>query len=443
VAEPELGSRPSAAVHAVRVTARAARGAGRVAHRRVSAVRSRIRDGGADASGLAALIELHAVSAAGDAAVAVALAGTLFFSVPTEAARGRVLLYLLITMAPFAVVAPVIGPMLDRFRSGRRMALALTMMARGVLALVLGGAIATSAPFALYPAAFGVLVASKAYGVSRSAVMPRLTPAGTSLVQANARTTLASLLAAAVAAPVAAGLDHVVGVRWGLRFACAVYLLGVLMTFRLPPHADSPHGEWRLPAPGRPGSGRLTGLAPAVVGMLRSAATLRALSGFLLLFLAFLVREHGPSGLPATVGLGLLAAAATGGGLAGTALGTRRRRLRPQVLAASALAAAVAAALAATVFFDVVTVMLLVFVATAGQSLSKLGLDSVIQHDVAEAVRTATFGRTETFLQLSWVIGGLLGVVFPRNGLVVVALVGAALVIPLAAALSQLRAART
>lgn len=438
-----MGNPPPRVGHAAIVTARAARGAARVARRQVRAVRTRIREGGADASGLAALIELHAVSAAGDAAIAVALAGTLFFSVPTEAARGRVLLYLLITMAPFAVVAPVIGPLLDRFRSGRRVALAVTMMARGVLALVLGGAIATSAPFALYPAAFGVLIASKAYGVSRSAVMPRVTPEGTSLVQANARTNMASLLAAALAAPVAAGLDHVVGVRWGLRFACAVYLLGVLMTFRLPTHADSPHGEQRLPPPGRAGVGRLTGLAPSVVGMLRSAAALRALSGFLLLFLAFLVRDHGLSGLPATVELGLLAAAATGGGLLGTALGTRRRRLRPQALGAFALTAAVAAALIATLLFGVVTVMLLVVVATAGQSLSKLGLDSVIQHDIGEEVRTATFGRTETLLQLSWVVGGLLGVVFPRNGLVVVALVGAALVIPLAAAMTHLRATRS
>ena len=96
--------------------------------------------GGAGASGLAALVETHALQSAGDATITVALAGSLFFSVPTHEARSRVALYLLITMAPFAVVAPVLGPLLDRVRHGRRTALAITMLARAALALAIGHA---------------------------------------------------------------------------------------------------------------------------------------------------------------------------------------------------------------------------------------------------------------------------------------------------------------
>ena len=70
---------------------RTARGIRRVTHAK-----------GAGESGLGRLIELHGVNTAGDAMVAVALANTLFFSVPTGEARGRVALYLLITMAPYA-----------------------------------------------------------------------------------------------------------------------------------------------------------------------------------------------------------------------------------------------------------------------------------------------------------------------------------------------------
>jgi len=58
----------------------------------------------------------QAAHAAGDALVAVALAGTLFFSVPTGQARGHVGLYLLLTMTPFALLSPVVGPILDRWR---------------------------------------------------------------------------------------------------------------------------------------------------------------------------------------------------------------------------------------------------------------------------------------------------------------------------------------
>ena len=56
--------------------------------------------------------------------IAVSLAGTLFFAAATDAQRGNVALYLLVTMAPFAVLAPVIGPALDRLQRGRRWALA-------------------------------------------------------------------------------------------------------------------------------------------------------------------------------------------------------------------------------------------------------------------------------------------------------------------------------
>src|SRR5687768_10146170 len=55
---------------------------------------------GAGESGLGRLIELHGFNTAGDAMIAVALANTLFFSVPVGEARGRVALYLLITMTP-------------------------------------------------------------------------------------------------------------------------------------------------------------------------------------------------------------------------------------------------------------------------------------------------------------------------------------------------------
>src|SRR3954471_7721596 len=94
------------------------------------------RAGGAGESGLARLVDVHALQTAGDAFVTVALAGSLFFSVSPGPARSRIALYLLIAMAPFAVVAPVLGPLLDRFAHGRRFAIAATMVVRATLALV-------------------------------------------------------------------------------------------------------------------------------------------------------------------------------------------------------------------------------------------------------------------------------------------------------------------
>lgn len=188
---------------------------GKVVHGTGRRIRRATSAEGAGESGLAKLIELHALNSFGDMLITIALASTIFFSVPTGEARGRVALYLLITMAPFALLAPVIGPLLDRLPHGRRSAMAMSMLARAVLAWTMAGTIATGG-LALYPEALGVLVASKAYGVVRSVVVPRLLPPQLSLVKANSRVTLAGLLATMVAAGVGGAL-HLIGPGWPLR----------------------------------------------------------------------------------------------------------------------------------------------------------------------------------------------------------------------------------
>src|SRR5579862_6366148 len=81
--------------------------AGQVVHRVTGA-------SGAARTGLSSLVELTAAASIADAFVAVSLAGTIFFSTNIDQARGRVVLFLLVTMAPFAIFTPVIGPALDR-----------------------------------------------------------------------------------------------------------------------------------------------------------------------------------------------------------------------------------------------------------------------------------------------------------------------------------------
>lgn len=224
---------------------RAGRAVGRALHLPITGTARGIRRAthahGAGESGLGRLIELHAINGAGDVMITVALASTVFFSVPTDEARGRVALYLAITMAPFTVLAPVIGPLLDRLPHGRRAAMAAAMLARALLALMMSGAVATGG-LELYPAALGVLVASKAYGVVRSAVVPRLLPPKFSLVKANSRVTLAGLLATGAAAPVAAGL-HTIGPPWPLYGACVIFVWGTFAAFSLPPKVDDAKGR--------------------------------------------------------------------------------------------------------------------------------------------------------------------------------------------------------
>ncbi|MBT2427953.1 MFS transporter [Streptomyces sp. ISL-112] len=404
---------------------------------------------GAGESGLGRLIELHAVNGAGDVMITVALASTVFFSVPTDEARGRVALYLAITMAPFTLLAPVIGPLLDRLPHGRRAAMAGAMLARALLALTMSGAVATGG-LELYPAALGVLVSSKAYGVVRSAVVPRLLPPKFSLVKANSRVTLAGLLATGVAAPIGAGLQTI-GSAWPLYGACAIFIVGTFLAFTMPPKVDSAKGERRarlidpqdhphLPHRAEPerrpepkpkrgrngGSGNgekpakerppgLRSVGGSVFHGLQANAAHRALSGFLIFFLAFLLREHPMAGQSAAVSLAIVGVSAGVGNACGTAVGAWLRARGPEVIIATVLGLALGTAVLAAIFFSTAAVAALGAVAGFAQALSKLSLDAMIQRDVPEEVRTSAFARSETLLQMAWVVGGGIGIALPLN----------------------------
>lgn len=425
---------------------------GRALHRPFTGTAKGIRKAthahGAGESGLGKLIELHAVNGAGDVMITIALASTVFFSVPTDEARGRVALYLAITMLPFTLLAPVIGPLLDRLPHGRRAAMAGAMLARALLAITMSGAVATGG-LELYPAALGVLVCSKAYGVVRSAVVPRLLPPRFSLVKANSRVTLAGLLATGVAAPIGAGLQSI-GSAWPLYGACTIFVAGTFLAFTLPHKVDSAKGERRArlivphhegtarPRPsrgndrkgnGRSGSSRVDGekrakdrppglrsVGPSVLHGLQANAAHRALSGFLIFFLAFLLREHPLAGQSAAVSLGIVGVAAGVGNACGTAVGSWLRARGPELIIATVLGLALGVAVLATVFFSTVMVAALGAVAGFTQALSKLSLDAMIQRDVPEEVRTSAFARSETLLQMAWVVGGGIGMALPLNG---------------------------
>src|SRR5271154_7271464 len=76
---------------------------------------------------------VHVLMMAGDTLVTVSLAGSLFFSVTPTEAKGRVLLYLLLTIAPFAVVSPLLGPLIDKSANGRRILVAISAGVRAAL----------------------------------------------------------------------------------------------------------------------------------------------------------------------------------------------------------------------------------------------------------------------------------------------------------------------
>lgn len=408
-----------------------ARGARRLSHATGSAAGYTFRQArrashaqGAGRSGLARLIELHAFNAAGDAAIAISLAGTLFFQVPTEQARNQVALFLALTMLPFAIVAPLVGPFLDRVSHGRRWAIGATLALRGFLCWVLADAVVSESAV-MFPAALGCLVASKAYGVTRAAAVPRLLPDELNLVRANSRISLAGVAGAGVSAPLAVAFS-MLGPQWSLRYAFAVFVGGTILAILLPSRVDSAVGEGDSGLPGI-GRRRSRAVVPrSVVIGLRSNAGLRLLSGFLTMYMAFLLRDvpfRGWEDRPELL-LGLIIGAAGLGSTIGITLGSVLRNVRPDVTVVVALLVDAAMASLAAAFYGLPTAVLLGLTAGLAQSFGKLSLDALIQRGIPERSRSSAFARSETLLQLSWVVGGFIGIalpLIPRLGLGVAA----------------------
>lgn len=402
-----------------------ARGTGRFGRATFRHARRAAGAQGAERSGLNRLIELHACNAAGDAAFAIALAGTIFFAGATSEQRGPVLLFLGLTMLPFAVVAPLLGPFLDRFSHGRRWAIGATFAIRAFLCWVIAGAVTTDSLW-FYPAALGVLISSKGYGVAKAAAVPRLLPSEITLVKANGRVSLAGVVGAAVSAPLAGGAAYF-GPEWALRFAFLVFALGTVAAILLPAKVDETEGEVDIPA-GKTGGPRRRGLPPKVAFALRANCGPRLLSGFLTMYMAFVLRTDPIDGWEdrTTLLLGLVIGAAGLGNTLGILVASLAKKINPSVMVVVALLADVAILVVAALFYELLTLVALGLTAGLMQYLAKVSLDSTIQTGVPVRAHASAFARGDTTLQMAWVIGGFLGVImswFPTLGLPTAALI--------------------
>ncbi|HWC14049.1 MAG TPA: MFS transporter [Actinomycetota bacterium] len=338
---------------------------------------------------------LHQASgAAGDALVALALAGSLFFSVPETTARGRVLLYLGLTMAPFAVVSPFLARILDRFKGSLRWAMVVTSVGRATLAWLLASRLES---LLMFPIVFGILMMSRASLVVRGAVLPHVVPEGRTLVEANS-----SLSRIGAIAGIVAGIPGLLLIRWPgvqveLLFAAAVYYLGTLPALRLSASSGRRSRTQRDRA-------RSAASSPIVRQAIVATAGMRFLVGFLVFHLAFALRRENLGSL----GLGLLVGSAALGGLGGALLAPRLRRTlsEPGIIAAALVAAGIAGLVVGR-WFNLYTASALVFVFGVASGVAKVAFDSIVQTELPEGARGWAFARSESTLQLAWVAGAM------------------------------------
>ncbi|MGO9508902.1 MAG: MFS transporter [Mycobacterium sp.] len=390
---------------------------------------------GADKSGLTALTWPVMANFAVDSAMAVALANTLFFAAASGESKSKVALYLLITIAPFAVIAPLIGPALDRLQHGRRVALALSFALRTALAVVLvmnyDGATNSFPSWVLYPCALAMMVFSKSFSVLRSAVTPRVMPPSIDLVRVNSRLTVFGLLGGtiaggAIAAGVEFGCTHLFQLPGALFVVIAITIAGALLSMRIPRWVEVTTGE--VPATlsyhrdGGPQRHEWPGEAKKVGGNLRQPfgrniitslwgnCTIKVMVGFLFLYPAFVAKAHQANSWVQVGMLGLIGAAAALGNFGGNFASARLQLGRPAVLVVRCTVAVTAVAIAAAVAGNLVVAAIATLITSGSSAIAKASLDASLQHDLPEESRASGFGRSESTLQLSWVLGGALGV---------------------------------
>ena len=344
------------------------------------------------------LARVHGLSAAGDAMIAVALADSLFFSVEPDAARSSVLLYLFLTLTPFALVAPLIGPAIDRAPGGRRLLVVLLNAGRALTAFFMIGNVDSRL---LFPLAFAVLVLGKGYAVAKASIVPFTVRSEHELVNRNSRLAVLSGVAGLAGGVPAWLIQRYAGSDWIMGVATGVFLGSCALAFRLP-HAEVTSPDAPDVADGATAEIRGFGIRLAASG----TAVLRGVLGFMTFLVAFGLRDD------AIWQVYLVGAFAMIGTLGGSAVAARMRRgaREESILQVMLLVPAVVCLLAiwGGGLKGAIVVALVVGLAAAA---GKVAFDSVVQRDAPNADHGRSFGRFETRFQLSWVVGSALAVI--------------------------------
>jgi hypothetical protein len=363
-------------------------------------------------SPFARLARTHAAGIGGDALFAIALAGSVFFSLDFDSARWRVALYLVLTIAPFAVAAPLLGPALDRLKGGRRWVVVGSMALRAVLAFFV---IRHLDAIWFYPEAFLMLVLAKVYSISKSALVPTTVRSDDELVEANSKLAVLSAVAVVAVVPFGGLALHFGGPGWVLVLAMGMFALATGLALQLPPAtvADQPAGEQERAE-----------LRSAGIFLAASAMGLvRGIVGFLTFMLAFAFKEDGAP----LWHLGVAAAAAQVGVFAGALVAPHLRRITSEEkILTGCLAVVVAGGLVCAVLGGLAGAAILSLLVGLAANASKQAFDSIVQRDAPDANRGRSFARFETRFQLFWVFGALLPIVIPIPapvGFLVVAIV--------------------
>ena len=346
---------------------------------------------------------------AGETAMTLALADSLFLSISPDAARTKVILFLAVSMAPFAIVAPFVGPLVDRMRGGQRMVVLLVAVLR---AFVLIGMMQSLDSLALFPLAFASLVLAKTYSIAKSSLVPTTISDPDGLVAANSKLgQIAGITGFVVVVPV--GLLQFLSSQAALGFGVIAFLAAALNANRLPKSvvattpADALETEELH--------------SVSVVAAANAMRVLRGIVGFMFFHLAFWLRREIAGTAWFGLAIGLSGLATLGANFAGPHL---RKKMRVETMLLLALVSVGIVGIGTAWYGRITGGILLAAVVNAAAAIGRLAFEATVQSGAPDANRGRAFSRFETQNQMAWVAGGLIPVIFAPAGWVGFAVVG-------------------
>jgi hypothetical protein len=337
----------------------------------------------------------HSVNDVADSLVTLSLVGSLFFSVSLEASRYRILLYLLLTAAPLVVIAPWVGPVVERVRLGYRSIIVSSLLVRSLLALTLVGSLKT---VGFYPLVFGILLCRKLYAIAKTAIVAQLVDDPRHLVADSAHLSRTGTMAGGVGSAIGIVVLLTSNVELLLVLATVGYVAAALVGLRIPVAKLSPDVDRIVIELETPAEVRSATWAVAVT---------RAAVGAVTFLLAFALKRGGADEWVFVAGI----LAAGIGGFTATLVAPRLHQIltEDRVLVLALLVPGVVTGIGVLTVGSI-SIIVIAFSIGLGGGIASRAIDSMFGRYVSSFARGRVVARSEVQFQAATVIGAALPV---------------------------------
>ncbi|WP_375484586.1 MFS transporter [uncultured Jatrophihabitans sp.] len=381
--------------------------------------------------GFRRLFRVRLAGQVGDGVFQASLAGAVLFDPQRAGHAADVAAAFAVLLLPYSVIGPFAGVLIDRW--WRRRVLAVGNLVRGVAVLGVAAELAAGVQgVAFYASGLVVISLSRFVLSTLSAALPRVVDEA-ELVTANALTSTAGTVAAALGGGAAIGIRTLLGTGdadYAAVAALAVIPYGLAalaaLRFGLRDLGPSEDERRRRETPrevvrGLAAGARTVRSVPRVENGLAMIAVHRLLYGVWTVTTVLLYRNYFTSDGVFRAGLAglsqIVIGVAIGGGLASFITPTGFRRFGPAVWPGVMLLASAVVEVVCGLAFSMPWLLLSALLLAFTSQCIKISVDTVIQHDVPDAFRGRVFALYDMLFNVALVLAATItALALPESG---------------------------